>query len=383
MYFLITSSTEYTIGIFGCTGRGKTTFCNFLFKEDRFRINDPPESQFAGWEGVCSITSEAQHGVLKDPVAGVELDIIDMPGLLATENITGEGHVQADRVKDGKKILQEFAKALTYVKDGIDVLFVTLKTHARMSAEEEFLLEFLDRLRLWPYCVLLFTHGSLAGENEKNRKDGLRKFIATDRCKANCPVMVKMFQKTEGRFVVVESVKQAGDPQYYRSKLDEIYAAIDDVRKDAGSPVNHPLLEMAREAWETYQIILKDTDRIEKLVQGLDQHIRQSPSSEHILAQHLVRYLGKMEGTPESIVNAYSKLEAGAEELKQNKEILKKELDELSRIGGIARRKTIAKHLKVLFGNCQPTDDTMPTSSANPRDGGNVQEAAPKKCTII
>ena len=246
------SSTEYTISIFGCTGRGKTTFCNFLFKESRFKVNDPFESQFAGWEDVCASTSEAQHDVLEDPIAGVELHVIDMPGLLATENITGTGH--ADRVKDGKKMFQKFAKALTYVKDGIDVLFVTLKTHARLSAEEEFLFEFLDRLCLWPYCVLLFTHGSLAGENEKNRYDGLRNFIATDRCKAICPVMFKLFQKTEGRFVVVESVKQAGDPHYHRSKLDEIYGTIDDVRKDAGSAVNQSWLKMAHNAWETHYI---------------------------------------------------------------------------------------------------------------------------------
>ena len=385
---------EYTITVIGCTGRGKTTFCNFLFREDRFKINDPAESQYSGWENLTSITGEAQHGVLEDPIARVELHVIDTPGFLATENRTGRGH--ADRVKDGRKLLEEFAKALTYVKDGIDVILVTLKTHARMSAEEEFLLEFLDGLHLWPYCILLFTHGSLAGEKEEARYNGLYKFIETDRFKLQCPVVAKMLEKTKKRFVIVESVKQAEDPHYHRSKLDEIYAAIDVVHNDAGSAVNHPLLEMARIAWEKHQLILenqsnfeepKDTERIEKLVHSLNQHVLESSSSEHILAQHLVCYLSRLECNPDSFVNAYSELVAVVEEQKKTKMKLQEELDELSRKGGLARRKNIADSLNVILGNPQPTDDTMPTSSANPRNRGNIQEdnvqEAPKRCTII
>ena len=394
LYYISHIHAEYTIAVVGCTGRGKTTFCNYLFKEGRFRINNPAESQYSGWENLTSITSEAQHGVLEDPVAGVELYVIDTPGFLTTENRTGEGH--ADRVKDGRKLLEEFAKALTYVKDGIDVLFITLKTHARVSAEEEFLLEFLDGLRLWPYCVLLFTHGSFAGEKEESRYDGLYKFIETDRFKVQCPVVAKMMEKTQRRFVIVESVQQAGDPHYHRSKLDEIYGAINVVRKDAGSPVNHPLLEMARNAWETHQLILKkqsnfeepkDTERIEKLVHSLNQHVLESHSSEHILAQHLVCYLSRMEGNPDSFVNAYSELVTVVEEQKKTKVKLQEELDELSRKGGLGRRKNIADSLNVILENPQPIDDTMPTSSANPRNRGNIQEdnvqAAPKRCTII
>ena len=247
------SSTEYTIGVFGCTGRGKTTFCNFLFKENRFKINDPDESQYCGWERVCSITNEAQHGVLEDPIAGAELHVIDMPGLLATENMTGEGH--ADRVKDSEKLLKEFAKALIYVKDGIDVLFVALKVPARMSAEEKFLLEFLDGLRLWPYCVLLFTHGSAVGEKTKDSHEAFCKYSKTDDFKRKCPVLAKMVERADKRFVIVESVEFAGDPHYHRSKLDEIYAAIDTVKQDAGSPINHPFLKLARNAFEMQQML--------------------------------------------------------------------------------------------------------------------------------
>ena len=376
---------EYTIGVIGCTGRGKTTFCNFLLKR-HFKMNEP-ESPYAGWEGVCSITSEAQHDIVKDPVARVELHVIDMPGLLATENITGTGH--ADRAKDGRKLLEKFAKALDFVKDGIDVLFVTLKTHARMSAEEEFLLEFLDRLCLWPYCVLLFTHGSLAGEYEENRYDGLRKFIATDRCKVECPVMMKMLEKTKGRFVIVESVQQAGDPHYYRSKLDEIYGAIGVIRKDAGSAVSHPVFKMARESWESHQIILEDTDRLEKLIHGLQQYMQQSQSTGHILAQHLVNYLCRLEGNPELIVKAYSELETEVEELKANKLKLKDELAKFSEKGELVSPKAIVDSLNVILGDAQPTDDTMLTSPASPRDKGNIQEdnvqaaPRPKKCSIF
>ena len=131
----------------------------------------------------------------------------------------------------------------------------------------------------------------------------------------------------------------------------------------------------------------KDTERIEKLVHSLNQHVLESHSSEHILAQRLVCYLSRMEGNPDSFVNAYSELVTEVEEQKKTKVKLQEELDELSRKGGLGRRKNIADSLNVILENPQPIDDTMPTSSANPRNRGNIQEdnvqAAPKRCTII
>ena len=367
------SSTEYTIGVFGCTGHGKTTFCNFLFKEDRFKINNPTESQYSGWENLTSITGEAQHGVVEDPVAGVELHVIDMPGFVATEHITGTAHT--DRVEDGRKLLEEFAKALDYVKDGIDVLFVTLKARARMSAQEEFLVEFLDVLCLWPYCVLLFTHGSLVGKNEEDRHKGFLRFTETDDFKNKCPVLAKMVDKTKRRFVIVESVEFAGDPHYHRSKLDEIYAAINTVKQDVGSPINHPFLKLARNAFEMQQMLNikegnnpaqqegdhrdhdesieeyrgkqkaekqarheyqdrdekiqrleaelqhkhaeaeRDCQRMEQLVDCLELHVIKRSNTDHDgPVRHLVNYLKRLDDDPNKFVDKYLQMEMMVEE---------------------------------------------------------------------
>ena len=401
----IISSTEYTIGVFGCTGRGKTTFCNFLFKEDRFKINDPDESQYCGWEDVSSITIKAQHGVLEDPIAGAELHVIDMPGLLATENMTGEGH--ADRVKDGRKLLEEFAKALDYIKDGIDVLFVTLKARARMSAEEEFLVEFLDGLQLWPYCVLLFTHGSVVGENKKDSHEAFCRYTETDDFKRKCPVLAKMVERADKRFVIVESVDYAGDRRYHRSKLDEIYKVIEIVRQEAGSPISHPILTFARNTFEMQQMLnieegnnpaqqegdQRDHDesideyrcRTERLLTVINQHDLQTP--QHFLLKQLDHYLSRVEDDPRSFVNAYAVLVEEVEDQKKTKDRLQKEIERLSREGWIGSCRKIAERLDSILKDQQPTNDGNPGNNniqeANIEDGGRNRARAGSKCIII
>ena len=58
------------------------------------------------------------------------------------------------------------------------------------------------------------------------------------------PVLNAMIENCEKRFLIVESVDNAGDRLYHRSKLDELYNAVETCRK-ASSPLNR-LLNIAR-----------------------------------------------------------------------------------------------------------------------------------------
>ena len=262
------SSPEYTIIVTGCSGRGKSTFCNFLFREKRFVGENPTKSKSSGWGGVMSTLSKAQYGVINDPIAGVDLHIIDTPGYLATQNRTGSD--REDMAKDGELVLQEFANALMYAKDGIDAIFVTLKAGERVAKEEELLMQFIEKLNLWQHCILLFTHGREVGDKEEDRYRGFYEIIEKEEFKRNCPVLVKMLAFTSNRFVIVESVGQEQDGNYYRSKVDEIIKAVAVVRNKLGAVINHPLLRMARTSWEMYM----KQERLEQELQSEEQEKR-------------------------------------------------------------------------------------------------------------
>ena len=197
-----------------------------------------------------STPSKAQHGVVVDECTGIELHIIDTPGYLATQHRMG--HDQEDMAKDDKMILEEFARALMYAKDGIDAIFITLKAGNRVSREEELLMRFIEDLRLWDNCVLLFTHGYCVGDKEDDRYRGFRELISTSEFQKNCPVLAKMLEMTKNRYMIVESVQLGFEDVYCTSKLEEISSIVDAVLGDHGAIVDHPMLRLARNSHKLY-----------------------------------------------------------------------------------------------------------------------------------
>ena len=375
-------SLEYTIVVTGCSGRGKSTFCNFLFKEKRFKAENPTESGYVGWGGIASTPSGAQYDKISDPASGVELHIIDTPGYLATQNRTGND--REDMTKDGDMVLKEFAKALMYARDGIDAICVTLKAGERISKEEELLMQFIERLHLWKHCILLFTHGCRVGRDEASRYHGFHQLIKEESFSKNCPVLAKMLDLTTKRFVIVESLTQTGDEVYYKSKLEEIYKAIEVVREDVGAVINHPLLEMARNAWELHQnycILQEKTE--EKLMKGeveneqlkrnlesMDAELtevkrltQRQTARTHELTQRLetyrvqpldeeqgddtsppdpvgilVDYLQGLEDSPDHVADAFSQLVAIVKEQTRLKEDILKEISKGGKLGLIYKK---------------------------------------------
>ena len=392
-------SLEYTIVVTGCSGRGKSTFCNFLFKEKRFKAEDPTESGYVGWEGMASTPSGAQYDKVSDPATGVELHIIDTPGYLATQNRTGND--REDLAKDGNMVLKEFAKALMYARDGIDAICVTLKPRERISKEEELLMQFIERLHLWKYCILLFTHGCRVGRDEASRYHGFHQMIKKESFSKDCPVLAKMLDLTKKRFVIVESITQAGD-DYYKSKLKEIYGAIEAVREDVGAVINHPLLQMARNAWDAHQIQEKIEEKLKEgeaenkvLKRGLEsmdaelkkvkrQHVRTQELTQRLEAcrvqpfdkdqggdespsdpvRILVNYLKGLDDNPAHVADVFSQLVAKAEKQKQLKEEILKEISQSGKLGFIYR-KSLHQRITSLINS---TDDRTSLHGDQVRD---------------
>ena len=252
----------------GCTGRGKSTFCNFLSRSNKFKPEALPDSEtgwgdFGGWGAAAADLTGTQCHVVEDLLGEVTVRIIDLPGYLATHNRTGND--KNDLAKDGKMVLDEFANALTLARGGIDAIFIALRAAERYTREEELLMEFISHLQLWDHCILLFTHGDKAGKDEACRYQQLHVMIKSPALPSRCPVLHKMLQFVNNRFVIVESVHCKGDQKYYHSKVKELCGAIEVVRSKTGPAIGHPLLKLARSAFEASQIKLDMQEMLDEM----------------------------------------------------------------------------------------------------------------------
>ena len=217
-------------------------------------------NEYGNWGEVAADLTGSQFHVAE--VGGVTFRIIDLPGYLATQNQTGND--REDLAKDGKMVLDEFAQAMIYAKDGIDAIFVVLRAADRYTKEEELLMEFISLLQLWEHCILLFTHGDRAGKEESQRYERFHKLIKSPDFADRVPVLHKMLQYVNQRFVIVESINSRGDQKYYLSKVDELCKAVEVVRERTGGMISHPLVKLAKNAFEMSQKTLDLRDMLDQ-----------------------------------------------------------------------------------------------------------------------
>ena len=425
------SFTEYTIVVTGCTGRGKSTFCNFLSKSNKFKSEALPGSEggweeFGEWGAVAADLTGTQFDIVEasDLVGRVTLRIIDLPGYLATQNRTG--NVREDLAKDGKMVLDEFAKALTYARDGIDAIFIALKAAERYTREEELLMEFISLLQLWDHCILLFTHGDKVGKEEDQRYTLFYKMIQSPDFPGRCPVLHKMLQSVDNRFVIVESVHTRDDQKYYLSKVDEICKAVEVVRYRAGSAIGHPLLNLARSAFKAGQVQLDMRDMLDKEKEEkgkfqqeakkeqekCDQFMRQRKDLQDALQQGqvapeddgddkqdaaaisvLMNWLKEPLTGPKEVADMYAHLSAVADDRVKMMDELNVLIQQLHTGIGLAFKKRVAQKINdiLIAHNVEVSGDPSNTivSESNERDDiaqtgdANGQQGQRSKCRLL
>lgn len=188
-----------------------------------------------------------------DRIANVTLTVIDTPGYLATERRCGNSEDGDDTTADRDALLKEFARALVYARGGIDAILVTLKCAEPTSKEEQLLMEFLTEMRVWKHCIILFTHGARVSKGQDEGYLELHSMLDSGKLAKRSPVLKKMVDNCGKRFLIVESVGKGGDNHYHRSKLDELYAAVESARKNAHSAFNRRLLDIASECFKMVQ----------------------------------------------------------------------------------------------------------------------------------
>ena len=381
--------------VVGCTGRGKTTFCNFLLKHAKKEDQSVIESSsFNRWEETASVHSCAQMHTFEDDIEKKKLKIIDTPGYLATWNQRGQDN---DKFKqDREMMIKEISKALTFAFKGVDAILVTLVAAQRMTKEESLMADFLTEMKLWDHCILLFTHGRRVGDTEEMQYKDFYEYIQSDKLAKDCPVLKTYYELAKRRFLIVESVDQANDPIYHRSKLDELYGAIA-VTKEANKniPFTHPLFETAKEAFELrlskYQIE-KEQQKVMDLLHALNQtnqpevtgngnagvneHNEESEFSE--TAKILYKYLKGNEEDPGKVVETLRNEKRRITEAKQKVQDLRNEL-----VQGKKTERDVAKKLDVVISGLSQSVETP----QQPAAGEQIEEKPPaagrRLCTLL
>lgn len=298
-----------------------------------------------------SDVNEAEREQYVDGVAGVTLTVIDTPGFLATQRRCGNS--LGGLTSDTDAMLQQFSRALMYARDGIDAVLVTLRCAEPASMEEEALLQFLDDMQIWKHCIVLFTHGAKVSDGKDEGYLELHKRLKSGELAKESPVLSTIVENCNKRFLIVESVERAGDKHYHRSKLDELYSAVETTRKNAKSAFNHPLLDMAKNSYEMIQMqkdlknnaadkdaqleatikeknaVIKRLNKAEALSTKLQNALEpDQPNGDNDAidkqdmedaAAMLLEYLRASEASPDRFVNAFRRLEAAEREQREMK----------------------------------------------------------------
>ena len=194
---------KYRIMVIGITGAGKSSLCNFFFRENVFEEDC----------GQVSIT--ASHSAHSHFVNGVLLEFIDTPGF-------------SDEYESNESRLKELGAAIFHAKNGVHAIAICLNGHHRYTIADGTLFDDLDNLgTFWPHSFVVYTHGESMGGTEEDRKQKVTTWLKAQRCPKK---LTKLFEVIENRYMVVES--KCTEDDYYQQKCCEFISLVETIYVD-------------------------------------------------------------------------------------------------------------------------------------------------------
>ena len=234
---------SFTVLQVGVTGRGKTTFCNFLSHGKQHGTVtgiDAMDPDFSTSEPQA-VKVAVKHSTIQS------LTVIDTPGHLSESLLSADGHIL--KVTEDSTTLRHYRHALILARDGIHAILVVLQAGTRVGAQEELkMVELISALDLWKRCIVVFTHGNSLGSNDDERYDNIHRKLDNGKM---LPVIQKIMKFVNKRFIIVESVdKQANPEKYYNSKLEELVCDVESVYERCGLFATDEF-RLAQESWRS------------------------------------------------------------------------------------------------------------------------------------
>ena len=218
----------YNVMVIGSVRTGKSTLCNFFFKEAKFKTGLGPLAITKMSNFDCCVLN------------GSHFKFIDTPGF-------GDGH---DRVG-------ELGEALLLADNkGVHAIAICINMRNWFTADTDGgLFEGLEILgNRFSHAFVVCTNGGIMGDSEKSQEEKLAEWLADPDCPKQ---MGNLFKSVQNRYIIVES-ESKGDG-YYRKKSDELIAIVQKVYEKNGRQLYTNILFTRTK--EQYHKLLESKDK--------------------------------------------------------------------------------------------------------------------------
>ena len=299
--------------VIGSIGTGKSTLCNFFFKEAKFKSGVGPLTITRVSNSDCCVLN------------GSHFKFIDTPGF-------GDGH---DRVG-------ELGEALLLADNkGVHAIAICINMRNRFTADTDGgLFEELEILgNCFSHAFVVCTNGGIMGNSEKGQKDKLAEWLNDP----NCPKQMKnLFESVQNCCIIVESENE--DDEYYQKKSAELLTIVQQVYEKNyrqlytnklftwAKEKYHKLLEsIDKEKLQLSKLLDEKTDKINNLVKEVDElenkisHGEDLKSNLETAKQKLMEEITSTNKSLEEIRNHNDKLSKDLADKTNSMQILQKE----------------------------------------------------------
>ena len=217
---------KYSLMVVGLIGAGKSTFCNFILGEKRFKETS----------GLTAGTGSVEQCVI--PYKGGDVLVVDCPGF-------------CDPKRTADEIIEEICKIATLCRGGMDAIGIVMDPTSRFTETQKCAYDQMEYfgVEFWKHAFIIFNR----------EKDILEDFDLLDareridemKNDPDCPEIFKLImEKVDNRYICVESKKRRKDEVYRQGVKDNVLAVILQLKENNQGKYFNSFMEQARRRFE-------------------------------------------------------------------------------------------------------------------------------------
>ena len=212
--------------IVGPCRAGKSAFCNFLLKEERF----------AEAIGLLAVTEKADY--CRIPGKDGDMLVVDCPGF-------------CDPKLPPDEIIEELCKAAILCRDGMDAIGIVIDPTSRFSETQKISYEQIESMggEFWKHAFIIFNREKKLEKNFGSANEYIHQITKDPKCPTE---FKELLNKVDNRFICVESKKRCGDEDYWGKIRDNLLAMIMQIKENnAGGVYMNTFMKYGQTAYKS------------------------------------------------------------------------------------------------------------------------------------